>query len=170
MAADWERLAQDWKDHDVGLIAEVDCTEQPGLCEEFEVEGYPTLYYGDPTSPETYDGPRDYENMAEFARENLGSALCSVHNLDACNPEEKAAIVEFDTKTLDELNEALAEIERAADEKEKTFEEAVDKLQREYERLVEKYNNEVDKLREETHYQHMRAVASKKETERKQEF
>ena len=40
MAADWERLADEWKDHPVGLVAEVDCTSDDGkpLCEDFEVQ------------------------------------------------------------------------------------------------------------------------------------
>jgi thiol-disulfide isomerase/thioredoxin len=40
MAADWEQLANDWEGHEVGLIAEVDCTSDGGqpLCEEFEVQ------------------------------------------------------------------------------------------------------------------------------------
>jgi Thioredoxin len=54
MAPDWEKLAEDWKDHPIGMIAEVDCTEATGkpLCEDFGIEGFPTLVYGDPSSPE----------------------------------------------------------------------------------------------------------------------
>ena len=53
MAADWEKLAKDWEGHAVGLIAEVDCTDPAGkpVCEEFDVEGFPTLMYGDMQSP-----------------------------------------------------------------------------------------------------------------------
>lgn len=40
MAKDWETLSDEWKDHAVGLIAEVDCTADDGLplCEDFEVQ------------------------------------------------------------------------------------------------------------------------------------
>jgi hypothetical protein len=40
MADDWETLSEEWKDHAVGLIAEVDCTTDDGiaLCEDFEVQ------------------------------------------------------------------------------------------------------------------------------------
>jgi hypothetical protein len=50
MAADWEKLAGEWADHKVGLVAEVDCTQDDGqkLCEENGVEGFPTIMYGDP--------------------------------------------------------------------------------------------------------------------------
>ena len=54
MAPDWEKLSEEWKDHKVGLVAEVDCTDEDSLalCEKYEVEGFPTLLYGDPFSPE----------------------------------------------------------------------------------------------------------------------
>jgi hypothetical protein len=40
MADDWETSSEEWKDHAVGLIAEVDCTADDAsrLCEELEVE------------------------------------------------------------------------------------------------------------------------------------
>ena len=53
MAPAWEKLTEDWKDHGIGLVGEVDCTSPEGqpLCEKFDVEGFPTLVYGDPQSP-----------------------------------------------------------------------------------------------------------------------
>ena len=50
MAPDWEKLAEEWKDHEVGMVAEIDCTapEAEALCQQFGVEGFPTLKYGDP--------------------------------------------------------------------------------------------------------------------------
>jgi hypothetical protein len=40
MADDWVTLSEEWKDHAMGLIAEVDCTADDGLplCEDFEVQ------------------------------------------------------------------------------------------------------------------------------------
>jgi thiol-disulfide isomerase/thioredoxin len=54
MAPAWEKLADEWAGHAIGMIAEVDCTEPSGqsLCEEYGVEGFPTLMYGDPNGPE----------------------------------------------------------------------------------------------------------------------
>jgi len=54
LAPDWEKLANDWKGHKVGLVAEVDCTDPAaeGVCAEYQIEGFPTLMYGDPNSPE----------------------------------------------------------------------------------------------------------------------
>lgn len=54
MAPAWEQLAEEWADSATGMIAEVDCTEPTGqpLCEEYGVEGFPTLMYGDINAPE----------------------------------------------------------------------------------------------------------------------
>lgn len=40
MAEDFEKLAADWENHPVGLIAEIDCTSDLGqpICEDFEVQ------------------------------------------------------------------------------------------------------------------------------------
>lgn len=40
MAEDWEKLEDDWKDHDIALIAEVDCTSDGGqpICDDFDVQ------------------------------------------------------------------------------------------------------------------------------------
>jgi hypothetical protein len=40
MAADWRKLENDWKDHDIALVAEVDCTAHHNqeFCEDYEVQ------------------------------------------------------------------------------------------------------------------------------------
>jgi hypothetical protein len=40
MAEDWQKLADEWEGHPIGLVAEVDCTSDGGkpVCEDFEVE------------------------------------------------------------------------------------------------------------------------------------
>ena len=45
-----EQLAKDWEGHEVGLVAEIDCTEEDSepVCDDFEVENFPTVYFGDP--------------------------------------------------------------------------------------------------------------------------
>lgn len=54
MASDWEKLAEEYKDHKTALVAEIDCTKDEGgmLCETLGVEGFPTLLYGDIDDPE----------------------------------------------------------------------------------------------------------------------
>lgn len=52
MKPDFEKLAEEWKGHAVGLVAGVDCTEEDELCQTMQVQGFPTLMYGDPSDPE----------------------------------------------------------------------------------------------------------------------
>jgi len=49
LAPIWEKLADDWKSHKIGLVAEVDCTDpaSEAICQEYEIEGFPTLIYGE---------------------------------------------------------------------------------------------------------------------------
>lgn len=170
MAPAWEQLANDWAGHDVGLVAEVDCTAAAGLCQDFEVQGYPTLFYGDPAAPEVYDGGRDYDSLVEFAKEHIGRALCSVYKTDACTDEQKLAIADFERRSLSDLSASLEEIENAAEAEEKAFDELVEKMQEEYERVVAAYNEKVDEIRSKSNYHLLRAVVSKKEDEDRSEL
>ena len=144
MAPAWEQLAKDWDGHAVGLVAEVDCTEAATLCQDFEVEGYPTLYFGDPTAPEVYEGERDYDSMAEFANENLGVAICSVYKTDSCSEEDKRTIAEFEGRSLTDLAASLEEIEKLAEAEAASFDADVERIQAEYEKLTKEYNAKVD--------------------------
>lgn len=48
----FEQLANEWKGHEVGLVAGIDCTEEDELCQTMQVQGFPTIMYGDPNDPE----------------------------------------------------------------------------------------------------------------------
>jgi len=68
-----DRLASDYDGHSSRLVAEVDCTTTDGepLCSEFGIQGYPTLKWGDPSDLQDYQGGRSYEELRQFADENL---------------------------------------------------------------------------------------------------
>ena len=45
---DWDKLMEQYEDHDSILIAEVDCTaEGKKICDDNGVKGFPTLKHGD---------------------------------------------------------------------------------------------------------------------------
>merc|ERR1712139_755216 len=83
------------------------------LCEEHGVQGFPTIKWGDPSALEDYEGGRDYDELEQFATENL-KPMCSPKNIDLCDDEKKEA----------ESKEA-----------EETFDAEVQKLQEKYEQL-----------------------------------
>jgi protein disulfide-isomerase A1 len=58
LAPEYEIAAKDLKDKNIFLV-KVDCTEETDLCQEYGVQGYPTLkVFRGPESPKAYNGPR----------------------------------------------------------------------------------------------------------------
>lgn len=163
MAPDWERLAGEWEGHEVGLIAEVDCTaeESEPLCEQEGVQGFPTLKYGDPSALSDYEGGRSYDDFATFASENL-KPVCSLTNLDLCSDEEKAKFAEIQTKSVDELQAIIEEVEGIVAEQESNLEAEIEKLQAKYESLVAEKDAVVKQAKEENDITVVKAVLSAK--------
>jgi Thioredoxin. len=137
MAPDWEKLAEEWEDNDVGLVAEVDCTaDGKALCDSNGVRGFPTLKYGDPSSLDDYQGGRSFDALSAFAKENL-KPICSPSNLDICDDDKKKQIEELLAKSEEELSAAIAAEEKKLDDAEEDFKKEVEKLQKTYQSLME---------------------------------
>jgi hypothetical protein len=137
MAPDWEKLAKEWDGHDVGLVAEVDCTaEGRPLCDANGVKGYPSLKYGDPAGLNDYQGSRAYSDLAKFAKEQL-KPVCSVANIDLCDAGKKKQIESYEKMSVDDLNAAINAEEEKLTKAEDDFKDAVAKLQAEYHKLSE---------------------------------
>lgn len=148
MAPDWEKLAEGWKDHATGLVAEVDCTaEGKPLCEANGVRGFPTLKWGDPAGLTEYEGSRTYDDLAEFATQNL-KPMCSATNVDLCDAKKKAQLESYMQLGLDDLQAAIAKEEKKLETAESEFKDAVAKLQAEYQKLSEEKDMKIAKVRE----------------------
>merc|ERR1711966_201189 len=136
MAPDWEKLADDWAGHEVGLIAEVDCTtDGKPLCDQNGVKGFPTLKYGDPSALEDYQGGRTFNDLAEFAKANL-KPVCSPANLDLCEPDKKEQIEKFMAMDAAALKALVDVEEKKIADAEETFNAEVQKLQNKYQDLM----------------------------------
>jgi hypothetical protein len=170
MAPAWEKLAEDWKDHKVGLVAEIDCDSEEGrgLCEEYDVQGFPTLMYGDPHSPEQYEGGREYEELAEFAKEHISKPVCSVRNLDFCSDDHKNIIKSLKEKSIEELQKIESDVAEAVQTAQEKYDAGLEDLNARYEAIVSEFNTQVDKVREESNFkwvqQILREAESDKET------
>merc|ERR1719440_2073557 len=93
----------EFKDSPTAVIADVDCTaDGQSLCEQHEVQGYPTIKYGDPGDLKDYNGGRSLDDLRKFAQENLGPT-CGPENLDLCDEAKKTKIVKFMDMSLDRL-------------------------------------------------------------------
>ena len=98
---DWDKLIEDFADSPNQLVADADCTGagEP-LCDDFGIEGFPTLKWGDPSDLQDYTGGRSYDDLKAFADENL-KPLCSVTNIDLCDNDKKAEIKKYQGMTIE---------------------------------------------------------------------
>jgi thioredoxin-like negative regulator of GroEL len=165
MAEDWEKLADDWKEDKVGLIAEVDCTEEADLCEEYNIQGFPTLMYGDPSSLEQYEGSRSYDELSEFAKEHLGKAYCSVFNLDACEPAERSVIEELQKKSREDLEAIDSKVQEDIAEQQELFDKEVEALNDKYESIVAHFNTKSEEIREAAKHKYVKQVLASLESD-----
>ncbi|KAG7351537.1 thioredoxin [Nitzschia inconspicua] len=154
MADDWKKLEDEWSGHEVGLVAEVDCTSDEGqpICEDFQVEGFPTIMYGDPLAAETYDGPRDYESLAAFAKEHISKPICSVFRIEACDEEETKLIESLQAKSSEELEGMVQKVTELVQLEEAEFNEKVMKVQEQYDAIVTEFNNKLNEIKKTHHY------------------
>lgn len=68
MVPAWEKLIEDFKDSETLLVGAVDCTNDGrSLCVDKHIQGFPTLWYGDPEDLQDYMGSRDYDDLKTFA-------------------------------------------------------------------------------------------------------
>lgn len=170
MAPAWEQLAADYEGSDITLIAEVDCEEEEELCETFEVQGFPTIHYGDVNEVQDYTGGRDYESMSKFAKENLEKPICSIHNIDACEEETKEAIRKLETKSAGELHAMVEEFEKGAEEADAVLQAEIERLEEEYNNAVAAHQEHVGTLKKKSHYTHIMALIGKMEETAEEEL
>mmetsp|Transcript_91561 Transcript_91561/g.285384 ORF Transcript_91561/g.285384 Transcript_91561/m.285384 type:complete len:138 (+) Transcript_91561:212-625(+) len=111
----WDRLMDDFKGSSTSLVADVDCTESgKDLCEKQEVQGFPTIKYGDPGDLKAYEGGRSYEDLKKFADENLGPQ-CGPDYMDLCDEKKKKSIEKFQKLTAEELEAKIAKAKSAVE-------------------------------------------------------
>ncbi|KAL3918649.1 MAG: hypothetical protein SGILL_004137 [Bacillariaceae sp.] len=160
MAEDWEKLEEDWKDHDVALIAEVDCTSDGGqpICDDFDVQGFPTLIYGDPLAAETYEGPRDYEALSKHAADHISKPICSVFQLDACEGEEKKLIDELQAKSNEDLETVAQKVADLVQLEEADFDDKVKAVQEQYDALVSEFNGKLEDIKQKYNYKYVEQI------------
>jgi len=134
----YDKLMKKWNKGErskTSLIGDVDCTaEGKPLCEANGVQGFPTIKWGDPSALEDYKGARDYDGLKKFAKENL-KPMCSPANLDLCDDEKKAKIVELQSMPAADLTAKIEASKAEMKTLEETFETEVKTLQATYETL-----------------------------------
>mmetsp|Transcript_79015 Transcript_79015/g.246073 ORF Transcript_79015/g.246073 Transcript_79015/m.246073 type:complete len:137 (+) Transcript_79015:199-609(+) len=111
----WDRLMDDFKGSSTSLVADVDCTESgKDLCEKHEVQGFPTIKYGDPGDLKDYEGGRDYEDLKKFADENLGPQ-CGPDYMDLCDDKKKKSIQKYQAMSAEDLEAKIKKAQSAVE-------------------------------------------------------
>jgi len=146
MKPSWDKLMDEFKDSKTALVADVDCTVEEELCSQNGVEGYPTIKYGTPGELQDYQGGREYDDMLEFAKNNLGPT-CGPKNLDLCSDEQKKEIEDAQKLSDEELKAKISEKESAIEATEKKFSEDVEALQKKYEEMMKAKDAKVGELK-----------------------
>jgi len=159
MAADWEKIGKDFENETGVIIAEVDCTddESEKICAEQDVEGFPTLKYGDAGWMDTYEGGREYDELSKFAKTGLKPA-CSHANTELCSEEQKTKIDEFMTMSLDDLKGIIAKIDADLEAEEEVFDGSTDVLEEEYESISSSAEASKKKAKNAANYNTLKAI------------
>ncbi|CAE7574347.1 SEP2 [Symbiodinium pilosum] len=129
----WDKLMQEYADHENILVADVDCIgDGKSKCEEVGVEGFPTLKYGSPNNLEEYKGGRDFETLEKFAKANLGPT-CSPERIDLCDDRQQKLLEEFMALSLSELKTKIKEKDEEIAAAEKQVQDLFKRLEKQYE-------------------------------------
>jgi len=145
---EYEKLAEDWADSEMALIAEVDCTaEGQSLCEEQDIQGYPTLKYGDPEFLEIYSGAWKYSEMSPFTKEHLKPS-CTPKKLDLCDPEKKKQIESLLAMSTAELDKLIDGKELLIKEAEQKFDKGVKGLDETHTQMKKVKDDKVEDIME----------------------
>jgi protein disulfide-isomerase-like protein len=106
---DWDRLMDDFAGNPNAMVADVDCTtEGEALCQKFGVSGYPSIKYGDPSDMKDYSGGRSYEDLKQFADENLGPQCGPGEDLALCDEATRKKVEALVAMTVEKLEAKIS--------------------------------------------------------------
>mmetsp|Transcript_27654 Transcript_27654/g.86089 ORF Transcript_27654/g.86089 Transcript_27654/m.86089 type:complete len:131 (+) Transcript_27654:283-675(+) len=107
---------EEFKDAPTSLVADVDCDGTgKDLCQKHQVQGYPTVKYGDPDDLQDYKGGRSFDDLKKFAEENLGPS-CGPKHLDLCDEAVKEKYQKFMTMSVGKLEGKIRNSEKVLKE------------------------------------------------------
>mmetsp|Transcript_5544 Transcript_5544/g.16429 ORF Transcript_5544/g.16429 Transcript_5544/m.16429 type:complete len:186 (-) Transcript_5544:26-583(-) len=113
---DWDKLMDEFSGSPTSLVADVDCTAGgKSLCEKHGVKSFPTLKYGDPTELKDYQGVRAFNDLKQFADDNLGPT-CSPTSLDLCPDDKRRKLEGFLKMSVGKLEGRIRNALKAVEE------------------------------------------------------
>jgi len=106
-------------------------------------------------SAETYDGGRNYDSMAAWAKEHITKPICSIHKISNCNAPEKKMIEALSAKPDDELEAIIGKVEARVKQHEKDFDAKVSVIQAQYDSMVQEFNKNLELVKDEFNYKYV---------------
>lgn len=95
LAPSWAKLATELKSEKDVKIAKVDCTQDRALCQEYGVQGYPSLYYfRNGHKIEKYGGPRSLKDLKSFVNTQTAKDDTEGGKTIESNTESSVAILD----------------------------------------------------------------------------
>jgi protein disulfide-isomerase A1 len=112
LAPEYETAATTLKEKDIALV-KIDCTEEQDLCQEYGVEGYPTLkVFRGPENISPYGGQRKADSMISYMTKQALPAVSDVSKdtLEEFKTADKVVLVAYFAADDKASNETFTEV------------------------------------------------------------
>lgn len=107
-----------------------------------------------------YEGEREYESLAAFAKERIGKPVCSIHYVEHCSEDEKVIIDGLRTKPREELEALESSVADRVQAAQEIYDASVEDLSARFEEITTKFNSEIDAIRAETNFKWVQQILS----------
>ena len=143
----WKEVTKEIDDVPHLTMARVDCTDDgnKALCAQFQVQGYPTILFGSTDDLQPYEGGRDKESLATFARDI--KPACGVGNEEHCSEEDAETLRELAALDAAALQARIDKHGASIEEVEASYKTEVEKLQARYSEITETKKTDLESIR-----------------------
>eukprot|EP00588_Corethron_pennatum_P009393 CAMPEP_0194278714 /NCGR_PEP_ID=MMETSP0169-20130528/11909_1 /TAXON_ID=218684 /ORGANISM="Corethron pennatum, Strain L29A3" /LENGTH=153 /DNA_ID=CAMNT_0039022971 /DNA_START=220 /DNA_END=681 /DNA_ORIENTATION=+ len=128
------------------LVGEIDCDDENDLCEDHDIEGFPTIKWGSPDALNDYNLDMETDDMVKFVK-NM-KPQCSISNIDLCDDEKKAFIESMSALSFEEINEKVTDIEKQIKGMEDDFELGLEGIENDYEQLDKEHQKTLKSIKD----------------------
>lgn len=107
-----------------------------------------------------YEGGRDYESIAAFAKQQLVKPVCSVANMQFCNEDEIAIINSLRNKPQVDLEAVEGVVNERVEAAQAVYDAAFAELTSRYEEITNNFNSNIDEIRAATNFKWVQQILS----------
>jgi cell division septal protein FtsQ len=136
-----------------------------------QVQGFPTLLYGDPSLGgillEEYHGETTYEALFQFANTTLSHPTCSLAQRHACHEDTQQQMSNYMAMSDTELDELIQEQDKVVESLEQDLAQRFDQMQEAYNQLAEQKEDDVARYK--MNLKMLRAVQEQQQQQQQQQ-